>query len=899
MRHPEVEAEQAYITFAHKLLEKARLRAMRLRSMVEVGRGGTRQALYERDVIEEQVANRLAQLELGPASLVFGRIDHDEEPGGASAMGGAADGAAGGVVDSASAANGAADSAAATGAADLAFATSFYIGRLAVSDEQQEPVVVDWRARIAEPFFRATAQEPMGLLRRRHFTTRGAELLDIEDEIFELDHFFEPEGSEAGATQPDQPTLRAHGALYAALEERRSGQMRDVVATIQADQDEIVRSPMPGILIVQGGPGTGKTVVALHRAAYLLYTNRFPLAEQGLLVIGPNRLFLRYIERVLPSLGEVGAFQYVLADLFNELFPDVRVTKPETPQAAAVKGSHKMSEVLANAVALRQRLLKTRLRLQFRASYLTLTPQQSRQIISEARKRYSHHNAAARFVENSIFATLTASQPAAIVAKQQADELAEEQWDESDDSAAHADDYRTGNHTDGQADANTGGHDGVGHDDGAGGDDDDGRELADGPGSSETDASETSASETSASDLSANDLSASTLGASAARQLAKLPSHLQEAAPVGLIRERLGSHPSLVEAIERMWPTLSPAQFLRDLYGSPALLAASAKGLLSEQEQATLYRARGESDTSYEWSDSDIPLLDEAYQLLGPRYNRNRRGSLDPETRTFGHIVVDEAQDHSPMALRMIARRSLNGSMTLVGDIAQTTSPSAVADWDKIVEYLGERRQTKKSKRAKALATQAKALANQTNRRELTLSYRIAGPSLKPANAVLAASQPNIRPAQPVRINGPEPMYVAAAAGEDCIPATLKTIRQLTDDDYSVLVVSPPSLIDELQAAFEKTDLEFGRATATSRNATGALHQNVTLATVELVKGLETDAVVVVEPAAIVAEEPRGLGALYVALTRATRQIAVINALPLPEPLSAVAPPASEASSGT
>src|SRR5690606_32046659 len=173
---------------------------------------------------------------------------------------------------------------------------TFYIGRLAVSGADQEPVVVDWRAPVAEPFYRATGRDAMGLARRRHFATRGRQLLGIEDELFG-EHALDL-GESAG--------LQGHGSLIAALETARSGRLGDIVATIQGEQDEIIRAPLPGVLVVQGGPGTGKTVVALHRAAYLLYTYRFPLEGQGVLVVGPNRLFLGYIERVLPSLGEAG-----------------------------------------------------------------------------------------------------------------------------------------------------------------------------------------------------------------------------------------------------------------------------------------------------------------------------------------------------------------------------------------------------------------------------------------------------------------------------------------------------------------------------------------------------------------------------------------------------------------
>ncbi len=305
-QHPELAEEQAYIERAYDCLDRAREQALRLRGLTEVGRGGTHQARYERDVIEETVRNRLAHLEIGDAALVFGRIDRD------------------------------------TGEA-------FHIGRLAVADERQEPVVVDWRAPVAEPFYRATGRAPMGLARRRHFALRGRTLVGIEDELFHGEGAISNgNGNGDGLVGP--------GALIAALEQSRTGQLGDIVATIQAEQDEIIRSPLPGVLVVQGGPGTGKTVVALHRAAYLLYTYRFPLEDQGVLVVGPNRVFLRYIHRVLPSLGETGVEQVVLADLV----PSVRVQATETTPVARVKGDVRMATLLANAVRDRQRPLTSR-----------------------------------------------------------------------------------------------------------------------------------------------------------------------------------------------------------------------------------------------------------------------------------------------------------------------------------------------------------------------------------------------------------------------------------------------------------------------------------------------------------------------------------------------------------
>ena len=724
MSHPEIQAEQAHIDRAYALLESSRQRATRLRDMVEVGRGGTRQARFERDVIEDAVAGRLSQLELGSSSLVFGRIDRSARPNGdADKFDGSPDG------------NGASE--------------TFYIGRLAVADERQEPVVVDWRAPVAEPFFRATGGDPLGLLRRRHFVCRGRVLADLEDEFFDLDAL----DCESGGGVGHRSRLNAHGALYAALEQRRDGQLRQVVATIQAEQDEIIRSPRKGILVTQGGPGTGKTIVALHRAAYLLYTYRFPLAGQGVLVVGPNRLFLRYVERVLPSLGEAGVHLFVLADLFNEIFPEVRVRLADTPEVARIKGDVRMSQVVKNAVRDRQRPIRSDLRLEFGLGYVTLAASTSRAIVAEARRRFRHHNAGRAYVEQAVYSAMSAS-------------------------------------------------------------------------------------------------------------------HRRRPEPSKL-RERFSRHPEVMEAFERMWPLLTPAQLLRDLYGSRALLRSAAGEVLADAETEQLYRPRGDSEADYEWSDADVPVLDEAYSVLGPR-SRSRKRRSDTEMRTYGHIVVDECQDQPPMALRMIARRSLNGSMTLVGDIAQATSAHAPSSWHEILAHLPS-------------GPVAPRLS------ELTLSYRIPQPSLELANQVLAAAAPGLAPPAAVRIDGAPPRFVKAP--EDVAQAVLNTVvfEAAELDGGSMLVVSPAEHMDDIAGLLAAAGVDFGRATAASRNATGALHPHVTLAPVRLCKGLETDGVVVVEPAAMVDEEPQGLRALYVALTRATKRVAVVSSRPLPEPLHSAA----------
>ena len=233
--HPDLPAEQEFIDFAYHCLEQSKADAWKMRGLHEGTLGGTFQARYERDVFDEAVFNRLTQLDLGDSALVFGRIDR--------------------------------------GTDDVDQFESFHIGRLAVADENADPVVVDWRAPVAEPFYRATGRDPLGLVRRRHFHVQGRQLFGIEDELFGEGHLgIGAEDDSETVTSPQ--SIRGYSTLLAVLQRGRTGQLGDIVATIQGEQDEIIRSPQAGVLVVQGGPGTGKTVVALHRAAYLLYTYR-------------------------------------------------------------------------------------------------------------------------------------------------------------------------------------------------------------------------------------------------------------------------------------------------------------------------------------------------------------------------------------------------------------------------------------------------------------------------------------------------------------------------------------------------------------------------------------------------------------------------------------------------
>jgi DNA helicase IV len=695
--------------------------------MVEVGRGGTEQARYERDVIWDTMLARLAQLDLGDASLCFGRIDHepttDAGTNGSNGHDHDLDHDAGGNGQHGGSRNGDGPDAPPDG--------TYYIGRIAVADSTQEPLVVDWRAPVAEPFYRATGREPMGLARRRHFATRGRTLLGMEDELF---------GRAVEALDLEHGThgveLTGHGALMAALETARTGRLGDIVGTIQAEQDEIIRAPLPGVVVVQGGPGTGKTVVALHRAAYLLYTHRFPLEGQGVLVVGPNRLFLSYIEQVLPSLGEAGVELAVMADLVD----DVRVLGADRGVEARLKGDLRMVKILRKAVRDRGRPLRDDLKVGFGLSTLTLTADESAHIVSEARRRFRHHNAARRFVESEVFAALARSG-----------------W--SDPS-------------------------------------------------------------------------------------------------IDEVRDRLRRELPVREALEWMWPVLTPGQFLNDLFGSKALLRLAGRNDLTDDEIDALHQPREANADDVVWRTDDVPLLDEARALLGPR----PRHKADQDARTYGHIVVDEAQDLSPMQLRVLDRRSLNGSMTIVGDIAQATGAWAHQNWDDVLRHLPSKRPPRRD--------------------ELTVGYRIPAAIMEPARRVLSAAAPDLRPPVAVREGGDEPAYLRAEPG-----GLVARVVHAVDDEVAALgsgnlaVICPASVHEAVSQALHDAGIDHGYALR------DGLDHQITVVPVGWVKGLELDASIVVEPADIVAEEPQGMRSLYVALTRATKRLTLVHEQALPDVL--------------
>jgi hypothetical protein len=755
----DLEEEQAFLDHAHASLQAMRVEAAQLRdSVMDLGRGGTFQSRTERDIVVRSALARLEQLDIGDQALCFGRIDVAED--------------------------------AITGQPD-----SFHIGRLAVSGPEREPLVVDWRAPIAEPFYRATGRDPLGLTRRRHLNVKRQQVLGVEDEYFSDDEgtFRALDPQQSGQVEPDglvksDAPIGGPGALFAALGRARSGQMGDIIATIQAEQDEIIRAPLNGALMVQGGPGTGKTAVALHRAAYLLYTHRFPLESQGVLVVGPNPLFLRYIEQVLPSLGETG----VTLSTVSGLVKLVVVSGTESSALAKVKGSAAMAKVIARAIRLRQRTLREPFQVPFGGLILRMNPDQSKQILERATRRSGSHNLRRRFVEAEavrLFAKV-------IERRRDASEFDDDQDGEMD---------------------------------------------------------------------------------------------LKE------LRSQLRQVPEFIELLNRLWPRLSPHELLHDLYGSLALLNAAGKQLLTDAEIRLLARPRSESLDDVRWTDADVALIDEAQALLGPRHEgakrrvevmRDRDGMSwpegldgrfmaetqeisDEEIRAYGHLVVDEVQDLSPMQLRMLARRTLNGSMTVVGDVAQSTAPWTPSGWSDIEQHLTPTRVPQ--------------------RVELTVSYRTPAEVLEMATPVLREGAPEILPPTPVRRAGIRPLW-SLVASDELLAATVKATKDhvLAIGEGRVAVLASAQFASQILEALVAEGLD-----AVDPRIAGSrgLSAPVVVVPVDEANGLEFDAVTVVEPmdvalrgAANGATTPtvRGLRTLYVAMTRPTRRLTLVATKPGP-----------------
>lgn len=696
--HPDLPAEQAHIDRAYESLESVREQALGIRNLTTGQTGGTFQERYERNYFDEKLVQMLNDLDIGDAALVFGRIDRTPDGGGEP--------------------------------------EPFHIGRLAVPDKDNNQLVVDWRAQIAEAFYRATGRDPMQLVRRRHFLLDGRRLVAIEDELFGENHL--GIGKDDGL---DEPRLRGHSTLLATLRKGRSGQLGDIVATIQAEQDVIIRAPNKGVLVVQGGPGTGKTVVALHRAAYLLYTHQFPLAAQGVLVVGPNRVFLRYIERVLPSLGESGVREAVLADLVK----DVRFGAVDTALARRVKGDLRMVDLIKRAIGQRQRTISEDFELPFGGSVLRVRPKDVLRVVREARKRSKRHNELCRAVEGELVAML-------------------------------------------------------------------------------------------------------------------MPNMRDQEYTLATARARLREFEQFRALMFSIWPSLAPHELLHDLFGSKALLRSAGKNLFTEEEIASLHRPRAESLAQARFSDADAALLDEVRHLLGPKPRKGGVLEEGDEIETYGHIIVDEVQDLTPMQLRMVARRSLNGAMTVVGDIAQATGPFAPSDWRDVLNLLPKDRDAKVA--------------------ELSVGYRIPRQIMDFAGRLLATAAPGQTPPTAVRDGEHEPRLVKVAADE-LTKTVAREAREMvgTLSDGRVAIVCPDDMVEAIATALDSASLAYGRAGARGLDAT------LTIVPVSVVKGLEMDGVIVVEPTSMYESPDVGPRGVYVALTRSTQQLVVVHSRQLPPEL--------------
>ena len=759
-----VAAEQDYLTLLYQHLdERRRYTVGRLTQVLRAPNANTPQARSERDAAAAMYADQLATLDGVEQGLCFGRLDlhssgdeDDDEDG------------------------------------------LRYIGRLGLLDEEHDyrPLLIDWRAPAARPFYTATAARPEGVRRRRHIRTRSRTVLAVEDEVLDV----QPDGGvEHSATRV---SLTSEAALMAALTASRTGQMSDIVATIQTEQDRIIRAKPQGVLVVQGGPGTGKTAVALHRAAYLLYTHRRQLAKRGVLVVGPNSTFLRYIGHVLPSLGETS----VLLGTVAQLHPGLHARGVEPDETAAVKGRLEMAKVLAAAIRDRQQVPTEPIELTVEAQRIQLDSAVCQPARTRARRSHRPHNEAKRIFHQEVVTVL-------------ADRIAG----------------------------------------GLGGDVLNRGDLAD-------------------------------------------------------IRTELRGSPELTAALDTLWPTLSPEQLLTDLYSDPQRLTSATHRVLPDQERDLLARSAPSPDVDLElvWTPADVPLLDEAAELLGSDGSAEAAREaaalraelqyaqgvldildldedLDPEllratdlidadrladrqrargyestaeraaadrTWTYGHIIIDEAQELSPMAWRVLMRRCPSRSMTVVGDLAQTGSRAGAGSWQDVLgPYVAQR----------------------WHLEELTINYRNPAEIAELADNVLAAIDVDITPPQSVRRSGVAPRAVRVGSLADELPAVVAEEATAVGDGR-LAVLAPAAGVDELRTILGSSE----------QSAPGAddLDAPVTVLTVHQAKGLEFDAVVLVDPVAIVAESPRGLNDLYVALTRSTQRLCIVHPGDLPPVLA-------------
>ena len=619
----------------------------------------------------------------------------------------------------------------------------WYVGRRHVEDERNDPVVVEWRTPVAEPFYRARPGEPHGLVRRRHLMVEDRRVSSIADDVFgegassmvDSASASRPSGH-ASASSPELGEVRLRGgdALLAELERSRTGLMLDIVATIQVEQDEVIRAPLEGVLTVQGGPGTGKTAIGLHRAAYLLY-NHPELARDEVMVLGPSRAFLGYIGQVLPSLGEEAVLQVTLADLV----PDATVRGEDDEAAQIVKGDARMAGVIEHAVAQRRDAVSDGFVVRVGLERARVEPSDIAELVAEQVARDVPYKAARAALRTRLVNLVY-------------------------------------------------------------------------------------------------------------RRMGNLDADPRD------VTKAVRADAGVRAALDAAWPAVSPSALVRDLLSDPTRLARAAAGILDPAEQDAIRRAR-----SAKWTTADLALVDEARHLL------------EGHTPTYGHVVVDEAQDLSPMQLRMVGRRAPAGSVTVLGDLAQATAAWTHASWADVASYLPSPRGT--------------------SARELTLGYRVPGLVLEFAARLLPVAAPMVPVTESVR-RGRRAPRVLTVARDELLAAAADEADALASEGFLVGCIVAAEHEREAVAAFAAAGVDFGTA-----ERDGILKRMTVLAA-PTAKGLEFDAVVVVEPAAIAGGAPRGDGRglrlLYVALTRPIQHLTVVHAAPLPNVLAGVIEPAIE-----
>jgi DNA helicase IV len=575
-------------------------------------------------------------------------------------------------------------------------ARPLYIGRRWVHDEEQKQIVVNWQAPAARPFYTATPYDPHGVTLRRRFRTDGRRLLDIADEALDGSML---EGASVGEF------------LLEELERTRGRHMRDIVATIQTDQYRLITHDPDVPLVIQGGPGTGKTAVGLHRASWLLYTLRENLQRRGVLVIGPNRTFMEYVSHVLPALGEDAVEQRAVGELVDGVEPERR----DPPAVAELKADLRLAEVVHRAAELQLVSEPEELVMRLDGSFVSVRLREVRELLAAAREESTTAAARERFRMSLL--------------------------------RRFYEEY--------------------------------GRLL----------------------------------GGAAIRNFDEVEAALR-------------AKGYLDRVLKAAWPLVSPDRLVRSLLGSKAVLAEAADGILSPVEQKVLYR-RGDG-----WSDGDIPLIDEA------------RTTLATPPRTFGHVIVDEAQDLTPMQLRMVARRAREGSLTILGDVAQATGAIPYSSWDDVLPHL---------------PTEQTVVVE-----ELLHAYRVPREIMEVALPLLDTIAPDVAPPISYR-TGAEAPRVRRVAEEHLLAEAFHESERLADADGLLAVIVPEALAD-------------------AELAGTPLYESVPLLTPRQAKGLEFDHVVVVEPA-LIAASPQGLRELYVALTRPTKTLVVVHARPLPAEL--------------